>query len=148
MTEAEYREQLNRLEEQLTAVYRERRRLQEAFADEHPAVLPPARYRTAKQDAISPTNGNGTAHQVDAVPRKASIAATRSTLYITFRPKGNTPGGGGLAVRHMIPASVASATRGGVACERRGYVTTTNGGGGTGMVALTRSQTRHGGNDG
>ena len=53
MTEAEYRQQLNALEEQLTAVYLERRRLQERFADEHPPVLPPARYRTAKQDAIS-----------------------------------------------------------------------------------------------
>ena len=53
MDEAEYREQLNRLEEQLTAVYRERRRLQERFADEHPPVLPPARYRTDAQARIA-----------------------------------------------------------------------------------------------
>ena len=53
MDEAEYREQLNALEEQLTRVYRERRRLQEAFADEHPAVLPPARFQTDRQQRIS-----------------------------------------------------------------------------------------------
>ncbi len=53
MDEAEYREQLNRLEEQLTAVYRERRRLQELFADEHPPVLPPPRYRTDAQAKIA-----------------------------------------------------------------------------------------------
>ena len=53
MTEAEYREKLNRLEEQLTATYRERRRLQEAFAEDHPPVLPAARFRTDKQMAVS-----------------------------------------------------------------------------------------------
>ena len=53
MTEAEYRVELNRLEEQLTVVYRERRALQEAFAAEHPPVLPPARFRTDRQAAVS-----------------------------------------------------------------------------------------------
>ena len=53
MTEAEYREKLNALEERLTAVYRERRRLQEAFADEHPPVLPPPRFRTDHQARVA-----------------------------------------------------------------------------------------------
>lgn len=53
MTEAEYREQLNALEEQLTVVYRERRALTKAFAEEHPPVLPPARYRTDRQAAVA-----------------------------------------------------------------------------------------------
>ena len=53
MDEAEYREQLNRLEEQLTAVYRQRRELTEAWADEHPPVLPPARYRTDHQARVA-----------------------------------------------------------------------------------------------
>ncbi len=53
MDEAEYRERLNVLEEQLTAVYRERRKLQELFADEHPPVLPPPRYRTDAQAKIA-----------------------------------------------------------------------------------------------
>lgn len=53
MTEAEYREKLNALEEQLTAVYRERRALTEAWADEHPPVLPPARYRTDAQARVA-----------------------------------------------------------------------------------------------
>ena len=53
MTEAEYREQLNRLEEQLTVLYRERRKLTELFAEDHPAVLPPARYRTDRQAAVA-----------------------------------------------------------------------------------------------
>ncbi len=53
MDEAEYREQLNALEEQLTAVYRERRKLQELFADEHPPVLPPPRFRTDAQAKIA-----------------------------------------------------------------------------------------------
>lgn len=53
MDEAEYREQLNRLEEQLTALYRERRKLTEVFADDHPAVLPPARYRTDAQARVA-----------------------------------------------------------------------------------------------
>ena len=53
MNEAEYREQLNRLEEQLTATYRERRTLQEAFAEDHPAVLPPARFRTDAQARVA-----------------------------------------------------------------------------------------------
>ncbi len=67
MDEAEYREQLNRLEEQLTAVYRERRRLQELFAADHPPVLPPARYRTATQDKISrcPRCGGSLGSDVD-----------------------------------------------------------------------------------
>jgi hypothetical protein len=53
VTEAEYREQLNQLEEQLTAVYRERRALTEAWADEHPPVLPPPRYRTDAQARVA-----------------------------------------------------------------------------------------------
>ena len=53
MTEAEYRVELNRLEEQLTLVYRERRALQEAFAAEHPPVLPAARFRTDRQAAVA-----------------------------------------------------------------------------------------------
>lgn len=53
MDESEYREQLNLLEEQLASVYRERRKLTEAYAEEHPAVLPPATRRTEKQRAIS-----------------------------------------------------------------------------------------------
>ncbi len=53
MTEAEYRSQLNALEEQLTAVYRERRKLQERFADEHPPVLPPPRFRTDHQARVA-----------------------------------------------------------------------------------------------
>ncbi len=53
MTEAEYREQLNALEEQLTVVYRERRALTEAFAEEHPPVLPPPRFRTDRQAAVA-----------------------------------------------------------------------------------------------
>ncbi len=53
MDEAEYREHLNRLEEQLSQVYRERRRLQEAFADEHAPVLPSPRYRTDAQARIA-----------------------------------------------------------------------------------------------
>ena len=53
MDEAEYRKQLNALEEQLTAVYRERRKLTEAWADEHPPELPPPRYRTDRQAAVA-----------------------------------------------------------------------------------------------
>lgn len=53
MTEAEYRERLNAIEDQLTEMYRIRRGLQERFAEEHPAVLPPATKRTEKQRAIS-----------------------------------------------------------------------------------------------
>ncbi len=53
MDESEYRSQLNALEEQLTAVYRERRKLQELFADEHPPVLPPPRFRTDAQAKIA-----------------------------------------------------------------------------------------------
>ncbi len=53
MDEAEYRSQLNRLEEQLTVVYRERRKLQELFADDHPPVLPPPRYRTDHQAKVA-----------------------------------------------------------------------------------------------
>lgn len=53
MDEAEYRERLNALEEQLTAVYRERRQLQELFAGEHPPVLPPPRYRTDHQARVA-----------------------------------------------------------------------------------------------
>jgi hypothetical protein len=51
--EAEYRDKLNALEERLTQVYRERRALTEAYAEDHPAVLPPATKRTEKQRAIS-----------------------------------------------------------------------------------------------
>lgn len=53
MDEAEYRQRLNVLEEQLTVVYRERRKLQEEFADEHPPVLPAPRYRTDAQARIA-----------------------------------------------------------------------------------------------
>lgn len=53
MDEAEYRKQLNALEEQLTVVYRERRKLTEAWADEHPAVLPPPRFQTDVQQRVS-----------------------------------------------------------------------------------------------
>ena len=53
MDEAEYRAELNRLEEQLGVVYRERRALTEAFAAEHPPVLPPARYRTEAQARVA-----------------------------------------------------------------------------------------------
>ena len=53
MTEAEYREQLNALEEELTAVYRRRRALTEAYAAEHAPVLPPARFRTETQQKIA-----------------------------------------------------------------------------------------------
>ena len=53
MTEAEYREQLNVLEEALTDVYRARRALTEAYADEHPPVLPPPRYRTDHQARVA-----------------------------------------------------------------------------------------------
>ena len=48
MTEAEYREQLNALEEELSDVYKRRRQLLEAFADEHPPVLP-ARIRNRSE---------------------------------------------------------------------------------------------------
>ena len=40
MDEADYREQLNRLEEQLADLYRQRRALTAEFAEDHPAVLP------------------------------------------------------------------------------------------------------------
>ena len=53
MDEAEYRERLNVLEAKLSDVYRERRQLLEEFADEHPPVLPPPRYRTDRQAAIA-----------------------------------------------------------------------------------------------
>ncbi len=53
MTESEYRERLNALEEQLTVLYRQRRKLTEAYADEHPAVLPPLRARSEHQQRIS-----------------------------------------------------------------------------------------------
>ncbi len=53
MTEAEYRQQLNALEEQLTHVYRQRRALTEAWADEHPPVLPAPRYRTDRQARVA-----------------------------------------------------------------------------------------------
>lgn len=53
MTEAEYREKLNALEEQLTVIYRERRKLTEAFAEDHPAVLPPPRFRTDQQAKVA-----------------------------------------------------------------------------------------------
>ncbi len=53
MTEAEYREKLNAIEEQLSAVYANRRRLTEAFAEEHPPVLPPPRFRTERQAAVA-----------------------------------------------------------------------------------------------
>ncbi len=53
MNESEYRAQLDVIEDRLTAVYRERRRLQEAFADEHPPVLPAPRFRTDHQARIA-----------------------------------------------------------------------------------------------
>ncbi len=53
MDEAEYREQLNVLEERLSAVYKERRQLLELFADEHPPVLPPPRYQSDRQQRIA-----------------------------------------------------------------------------------------------
>lgn len=53
MDAAEYREQLNALEEQLSAVYRERRALMAEFAVDHPPVLPPARYRTDAQARVA-----------------------------------------------------------------------------------------------
>ena len=53
MTEAEYREKLNVIEERLTVVYRERRKLMEEYADEHPPVLPPPRYQTERQQRVA-----------------------------------------------------------------------------------------------
>ncbi len=53
MTEAEYREKLNAIEEQLSAVYANRRRLTEAYADEHPAVLPSPTRRSEVQQRIA-----------------------------------------------------------------------------------------------
>ncbi len=53
MTEAEYREKLNVLEERLSVVYRERRKLMEEYAEDHPAVLPPRRYQTDVQQRIA-----------------------------------------------------------------------------------------------
>lgn len=53
MTEAEYRKQLNALEEELADVYRRRRKLTAEYADEHPPVLPPARYRTDAQARVA-----------------------------------------------------------------------------------------------
>jgi hypothetical protein len=49
----EYREQLNRIEEQLSAIYRQRRALTEAYAADHPAVLPAPRQRTAVQERVA-----------------------------------------------------------------------------------------------
>ena len=53
MDEAEYRERLNALEEQLTALYRERRKLTELFADDHPAVLPKPRFQSDVQQRVA-----------------------------------------------------------------------------------------------
>lgn len=53
MNEAEYREKLNVIEERLSAVYRERRALMEEYAEDHPAVLPPPRRQTEKQQRIA-----------------------------------------------------------------------------------------------
>ncbi len=53
MDESEYREQLNVLEEELSDVYRRRRKLLEEFADDHPPVLPPPRYRSERQAKIA-----------------------------------------------------------------------------------------------
>ncbi len=53
MDETEYREQLNALEERLSAVYRERRKLLELFADEHPPVLPAPRFQSDRQQRIA-----------------------------------------------------------------------------------------------
>lgn len=53
MTAGEYRRRLNALEEQLTAVYRERRQLTESFAAEHPAVLPAPRFQTDVQQRVA-----------------------------------------------------------------------------------------------
>lgn len=53
MNEAEYREELNLLEEELSDVYRRRRALLERFADDHNLILPPPRYRTERQARIA-----------------------------------------------------------------------------------------------
>lgn len=53
LNEAEYREKLNQLEEELSDVYRRRRALLERFADGHAPVLPPPRYRTDHQARIA-----------------------------------------------------------------------------------------------
>jgi len=53
MNEAEYRQRLNTIEEQLSILYRQRRQLTEEFADEHPPVLPPPRARTEHQQRIA-----------------------------------------------------------------------------------------------
>ena len=53
MDEAEYREKLNVLEEQLSAVYKERRRLLEEFADGHDPILPPRRFQSDVQQRIA-----------------------------------------------------------------------------------------------
>jgi hypothetical protein len=53
MTETEYRAQLNALEERLADVYRERRKLTEEFADEHPAVLPAPRWQSDVQQRVA-----------------------------------------------------------------------------------------------
>ena len=53
MTEAEYREALNSIEEQLTVLYRQRRKLTQEFADDHPAVLPPTRFQSDVQRRVS-----------------------------------------------------------------------------------------------
>lgn len=54
MDEAEYRCELNALEEQLTDLYRRRRALAAEFADDHPAVLPSkARHRSDVQQRVA-----------------------------------------------------------------------------------------------
>jgi hypothetical protein len=53
MDETEYRAQLNVLEERLADVYRERRKLTEAFAEEHPAVLPAPRWQSDVQQRVA-----------------------------------------------------------------------------------------------
>jgi hypothetical protein len=53
MTEDEYRAQLNVLEERLADVYRERRKLTEEFAEEHPAVLPAPRWQSDMQQRVA-----------------------------------------------------------------------------------------------
>ena len=53
MDQSEYREQLTRIEEQLSAIYRQRRELTERYAQDHPAQLPAPRQRTPTQERVA-----------------------------------------------------------------------------------------------
>lgn len=53
MDEADYRQQLNALEEQLTELYRQRRKLTERFAEDHPPVLPKPRFQSDVQQRVA-----------------------------------------------------------------------------------------------